>query len=1231
MEHNLLQWNCNGFYSHIEEVKLLINSHNPIALCIQETRFQSLHIPKCSGYIPYFKHCDSNLNASGGVAIFLRNDIHGEEIPLNSNLQVVAVQMKYPKMITICNLYIPPDLQVNQASLTTLIDQLPKPFILVGDFNAHNPIWGSQTLNSKGRVIEDVLQNSNVYLLNNGMNTRFNKFNGTFSAIDLSFTSPSLALQIDWQVNTDLCNSDHFPIFLRFANYKQNNTRRPKFLLNHADWSNFNKELIVNELDVSCNTIDDVVDEFTQNIFNASKKSIPLTSHQVPKRVVPWWSEEIKEAIHKRKKLLKLFRNRPSSYNLNEFKKAEAKSKYLIKTAKRNSWQSFVSSINEDTPIRECWNKIRKISGTYKSNNVNSLISGNVLHTDPNSICNILGKNIELISHSSSYTLDFQRTKIDKERTELDFHESVCSEYNSPITNLELNNALKKGAGTSPGHDLVSYEMIRNLNSDSHTYLLDIFNKIWNDDCFPKAWKLALVVPVLKPGKPMTDASSYRAISLTSCLCKVLERIVSNRLLWFLNTNNHLNYNQNGFRRGCSTMDNLVTLEHKILNAFAKKERVIAIFFDIKEAYNKIWQYGVLMSMHKMGIRGNLANYIKNFMSNRKFKVMLGNVSSEVFNQDNGVPQGSILSVYLFLIGINNLLNCIIHPAEGYLFADDLVVLVQGKKIKQMETILNKTLKEIEKWSNSCGLTFSINKMSCITFSRLRKPAPDPILSLHNSRIPIADQHKFLGVIFDKRLSFVPHITSLHRQCIQRVNILKVLSNRDWGASRHALLTVYKSLIRSKIEYASIIYSSANSSILVKLDKLQNNAIRIATGAFKSSPIVSILIESSVPSLETRRHNHIIKFVVKLAHKPNHPLFNALYNNSDILHHLRRFKNPSKSFILRAVHILNKYNISIPRFTVFSTLNQPWKQFNINVITDLQIHKRSDTSNIIYKQIYKELLKSHPNYIFIYTDGSKLDSKAGCAIYYNNKSSLFGLPDEFSVFSAELFAISKAVDVISNQTEKGFLIFSDCLSAIQAIKYPSQSNNYLVHEIRNKIIHIQSDPNKCIKLCWIPSHISILENEIVDQAAKEATLLTSNANIPSDDFVNHFNDLVKSEQDLLWQNTLNNKLRLCKPSTCKFKEFSSLSKREQIILTRLRIGHTHLTHSFLMTRDDPPQCQTCNCQLSIHHILLHCTEYTQQRTISGLSNEFETILSDDIIEIRKLFTFLELINIKDKI
>lgn len=576
LEQNIIQWNCNGFYAHIEEIKNIINSHNPIALCIQETRFAALHTPKCSGYKPYFKNYVDNLNASGGVAIFVKADIHCTEIVLNTNLQAIAIRMNYPKKITLCNLYIPPDESITPATLTHLLNQLERPYILVGDFNAHNPLWGSTSYNPKGRTVEDVVNNSDLVLLNNGQNTRFNKHTGGFSAIDLSFTNSSLAMQIEWSVYNDLCNSDHFPIFVTFVNSTHVQTRRPKWLLDKANWPDYVNALSELPLSPDENSIhiNELVYNFSSNVYNAALKTIPRTAEHVGRRSVPWWSDEIGVAIKIRKKRLSLFRRFPTVHNLNEFKKAEAKSKYLMKQAKRVQWQTYVSSINEQTPIRECWNKIRSISGINRCNNIKSLQVSDILYTDPLEISNILGKNYELISSDTNYTPEFQRIKSREEQEMLNFDETTGNDYNIAITEHELNLSLETGAGTSPGHDHISYEMIRNLPSNYHHHLLTIFNKIWLEDCFPDTWKLAHIIPISKPGKNLLDPSSYRAISLTSCLCKLLERIVSKRLVNYLDVHNCISNNQAGFRKEYSTMDHLVSLENIIQLAFAKREMV---------------------------------------------------------------------------------------------------------------------------------------------------------------------------------------------------------------------------------------------------------------------------------------------------------------------------------------------------------------------------------------------------------------------------------------------------------------------------------------------------------------------------------------------------------------------------------------------------------------------------------------------------------------------------------
>ena len=121
----------------------------------------------------------------------------------------------------------------------------------------------------------------------------------------------------------------------------------------------------------------------------------------------------------------------------------------------------------------------------------------------------------------------------------------------------------------------------------------DIFNYIWLTGNVPPSWHDAIVVPIPKPGKDHTDPINYRPISLTSCVCKTLERMVNNRLTWLLETNNLLTNIQGGFRKNRSTVDHLVRLESFIRNGFINNQHVVSVFFDLEKAYDTTWKYGI--------------------------------------------------------------------------------------------------------------------------------------------------------------------------------------------------------------------------------------------------------------------------------------------------------------------------------------------------------------------------------------------------------------------------------------------------------------------------------------------------------------------------------------------------------------------------------------------------------------------------------------------------------------
>ena len=149
-------------------------------------------------------------------------------------------------------------------------------------------------------------------------------------------------------------------------------------------------------------------------------------------------------------------------------------------------------------------------------------------------------------------------------------------------------------------------------------------------------------------------------------------------------------------------------------------------------------------------------------------------------------------------------------------------------------------------------------------FCQSRKVHLDPELKLENEQIKVVHEFKFLGILFDSKLSFIPHINYLSNICQKALNLLRVVSNMDWGADRKVLLRLYRSLVRSKLDYGCVVYGSARQSYLRKLDSIHNQGLRLALGAFRTSPINSLYAEANEPSLNLRRKKLSMQYYLKL-------------------------------------------------------------------------------------------------------------------------------------------------------------------------------------------------------------------------------------------------------------------------------------------------------------------------------------------------------------------------------
>ncbi|GFW95395.1 putative RNA-directed DNA polymerase from transposon X-element [Trichonephila clavipes] len=246
--------------------------------------------------------------------------------------------------------------------------------------------------------------------------------------------------------------------------------------------------------------------------------------------------------------------------------------------------------------------------------------------------------------------------------------------------------------------------------------------------------------------------------------------MVNTRLVYVLEKEKCISPLQSGFRKGRSPLDNLVFLESQIRDAFVKRNHLVSLFFDIEKAYDRTWRYGILRNMYNFGLRGNLPIFIFNFLAIRYFNVRIGHSSSPKFMQDQGVPQGSVLSVTLFNIHMSNILHQLPPSVRGMPYVDDLQVSCQGSDMRLIERQLQTTVNRLVK---------------C------------PLLA--------------------------------EEVCERSFNILKVLSNTLWGADRVSLLRVYQALILSRLVYGCVVYGSARTSVLKRLDTIHHSALRICS------------------------------------------------------------------------------------------------------------------------------------------------------------------------------------------------------------------------------------------------------------------------------------------------------------------------------------------------------------------------------------------------------------------
>ncbi|GFT42958.1 putative RNA-directed DNA polymerase from transposon X-element [Trichonephila clavipes] len=352
---------------------------------------------------------------------FTSLDIPSSALSLHTSLQAVAVRIHSTSLFTVCCLYLPPNVVIRQQDLNDLVDQLPAPFVILGDFNGHSTLWGSVKTNHRGRQIEQVLSDHCLCLLNHEEPTHFHEPTRSFHTLDLAICSPSLLPILNFSVEKDLYNSDHFPVVLSHDYDAGGKTFPPRYSYSRAEWALFSQLAVISDAMVKTESVDTAVQDVTNVLIDAADLSIPKSSSHSFQRYKPWWNADCQTAYKNQRKLWGTFRRYPTTENLIAFKRAKALARRIRRQCQRESWIKYVSSITSSTTSQQLWRKVKAANGLYRDFSIPILETSTALYSSPLDVANLIGKTFASVSSSDSYSPAFQATKNRLERTPINF------------------------------------------------------------------------------------------------------------------------------------------------------------------------------------------------------------------------------------------------------------------------------------------------------------------------------------------------------------------------------------------------------------------------------------------------------------------------------------------------------------------------------------------------------------------------------------------------------------------------------------------------------------------------------------------------------------------------------------------------------------------------------------------------------------------------------------------
>ena len=631
-------------------------------------------------------------------------------------------------------------------------------------------------------------------------------------------------------VLTDI--SDHLPTIVTtncaVPNKSNNNKYVHKRLLTDGNVSKLKQKLSNIEWDnvLQGDNVNDDYEMFLKTFTETYNDCIPIKKCVFNKKKdpkSPWITRGLLKSINTKNKLYKEFINNPTQQRTHKFKTYRNKLHGLIRKSKRDYMHKRFEQIKGN--MKKTWNMINTIIGRNKKDNNQTVFKkGTDLVSNPTDIANEFNK----------FFVDIG-PKLAKEikNSGKDYFEYMPSPlcqnmFMKPIVEMEIIKIISKfNKNKSPGHDDIGNNVLKKISKEIATPLTRIFNLSISSGEVPDSLKIAKVIPIYKKDDPQ-EFSNYRPVSVLPSFSKIMERLVFNRCVDFIDKHNILNANQYGFRTGHSTYMAIVDFVDRICNAVENNQQSISLFLDLSKAFDTIDHDILLHKLTYYGFRGKALDWFNSYLSNRKQYVIHNNEKSTLEKLTCGVPQGSILGPLLFILYVNDIVNTS-SVLKFVLFADDTTILYSHEDLVSNINVVNNELKEVTNWFKANRLSVNAKKTNYMLLGARQRNSRDDdkiMIKLDDTSLERVLTTKFLGVTIDENLTWKNHIDGVTKTISRNIGVINKLK---YTVPERVLHTLYCTLVLPYINYNILVWGNTCYSYMDKLLKLQKWAVRSIT------------------------------------------------------------------------------------------------------------------------------------------------------------------------------------------------------------------------------------------------------------------------------------------------------------------------------------------------------------------------------------------------------------------